>query len=218
MMGIAAAACFLVGSQAALAQTTVHTESKTKQAVPGPDSKIKSEKVVGTVTEYEAGKKIKISGDNDKIYSFDLDGTVRIDGVVTVGQMAQVEWTKENGRERVTVIAPFALGLQSSTVKSKPVASAAGHDMHMKSEVTTHKPGSDVKTKTEVVVGTVKEFEPGKKIKVTGPKDKDYSFDLDQKVTMKGPVAVGQRVRVEYTKGDMGNHVTVLSLVKKKAA
>jgi hypothetical protein len=35
---------------------------------------------------------------------------------------------------------------------------------------------------------------------------------------MNGPVAVGQRVRVEYTKGDMGNHVTVLSLVKKKAA
>ena len=218
MMGIAAAACFLVGSQAALAQTTVHTESKTKQTGPGPDSRIKSEKVVGTVTEYEAGKKIKISGPNDKIYSFDLDGAVRVDGVVTVGQMAQVEWTKENGRERVAVIAPFGLGTQSSTVKTKSVAPAAGHDMHMKSEVTTHKPGPDVKTKTEVVVGTVKEFEPGKKIKVTGPKDKDYSFDLDQKVTMNGPVAVGQRVRVEYTKGDMGNHVTVLSLVKKKAA
>jgi hypothetical protein len=217
-IGMAAAACFLVGSQAALAQTTVHTESKTKQAVPGPDSKIKSEKVVGTVTEYEAGKKIKISGPKVKVYSFDLDGTVRIDGVVTVGQMAQVEWTKENGRERVTVIAPFGLGTQSSTVKSKPVAPASGHDMHMKSEVTTHKPGLDVKTKTEVVVGTVREFEPGKKIKVTGPKNKDYSFDLDRNVTMNGPVAVGQRVRVEYTKGDMGNHVTVLSLVKKKAA
>ena len=220
MLGVAAAACFLVGSQAALAQTTVHTESKMKQTGPGPDTKIKSEKVVGTVKEYEAGKKIKISGPNDKIYSFDLDGAVRVDGVVNVGQMAQVEWTKENGRERVTVIAPFGLGTQSSTVKTVKTMPAAGHDMHMKSEVTTHQPGPDVKTKTEVVVGTVKEFEPGRKIKVIGPKDKDFSFDLDQSVTMNGVVAVGQRVRVEYTKGDMGNHVTVLSLVKgkKKAA
>ena len=219
MMGIAAVACFLVGSQAARAQTTVHTESKVKQTGPGSNPKIKSEKVVGTVKDYEAGKKIKISGPNDKIYSFDLDGTVRVDGIVTVGQMAQVEWTKKNGRERVTVIAPFALGLQPSTVKSKPVAPATGHDMHMKSEVTTHQPGPNVKTKTEVVVGTVREYEPGKKIKVTGPNDKDYLFDLDAaNVRVEGAVAVGQRVKVEYTKGDLGNHVTVLSLVKKKAA
>ncbi len=210
-IGRAAAVFFLIASPAALAQTTVHTESKTKQAGPGPDTKVKSERVVGTVKEYEAGKKIKISGPQDKVFSFDLDGAVRVDGTVTVGQMAQVEWTKENGRERVTVIAPFGLGIRSSTVKAKP---AAGHDMHMKSEVHTHQPGPDVKTKTEVVVGTVKEYQAGKKIKVTGPNDKDYSFNLDGNVTMNGPIAVGQRVRVEYTKGDMGNHVTVLSLVK----
>ena len=72
----------------------------------------------------------------------------------------------------------------------------------------------EVKTKTETVVGTVKEYEAGKKIKVTGPNDKDFSFDLDKDVSMKGNVAVGQRVKVEYTKGDMGNHVTVVSLVK----
>ena len=215
MMGIAAAACFLVGSAVAFAQTTVHTESKTKQTGPGANTKIKSESVVGTVKEYEAGKKIKVSGPNDKVYSFDLDEAVKVDGVVTVGQMAKVEWTKENGREKVTVIAPFALGLRSSTVKSPKTMPASGHDMHMKSEVTTHKPGPDVKTKTEVVVGTVKEYEAGKKIKVIGPNDKDYSFDLDGGVTLNGTVAVGQRVKVEYTKGDFGNHVTVVSLVKK---
>ena len=54
----------------------------------------------------------------------------------------------------------------------------------------------------------------GKKIKVTGPNDKDFSFDLDKDVSMKGNVAVGQRVKVQYTKGDMGNHVTVVSLMK----
>lgn len=214
MIGIAAAAFFVVGSQAAPAQTKVHTESKIKQTGPGPNTKIKSEKVVGTVKEYEAGKKIKISGPNDRIYSFDLDEAVRVNGAVKVGQMAQVEWTKENGRERATVIHPFALG-SSSTVQMKPVAPAAGRDLHVKSEVTTHKPGTNVKTKTEVVVGTVKEYEPGKKIKVTGPNDKDVAFDLDGSVALNGPIAVGQRVKVEYTKSDLGNHVTVLSLVKE---
>jgi hypothetical protein len=213
-IGMVAAVCLLIASPAVLAQT-VHTESKTKQTGPGPDTKVKGESVVGTVKEYEAGKKIKVTGPNDKVYSFDLDEAVRVNGTVAVGQMAKVEWTKENGRERVTVIAPFGLGIRSSVVKTKPVAPAAGHDLHLKSEKTIHQPGPNVKTKTEVVVGTVKEFEPGKKIKVIGPNDKDFSFDLDGGVTMNGTVAVGRRVKVEYTKGDMGNHVTVVSLVKE---
>lgn len=210
-IGMAAAVCFSIASQAAFAQTTVHTESTTKQTGPGPNTKIKSESVVGTVKEYEAGKKIKMSGPNDKVYSFDLDKAVRVEGAVAVGQMAKVEWTKENGKERVTVIAPFALGIGSSTVKTKPVA---GRDVHRKTEVTTHQPGPDVKTKTEVVIGTVREYEPGKKIKVTGPNDEDISFDLGEDVSVIGLVAVGQRVKVEYTKSNLGNRVTVLSLVK----
>jgi hypothetical protein len=211
IVGIAAAALLVLGSTGAVAQTTVHTESKTKQTGPGPNTKIKSESVVGTVKEYEAGRKIKVSGPNDKVYAFDLDGAVKIAGAVAVGQMARVDWTKENGKERVTVIAPFALGIRSSTVKTKPVA---GRDVHRKTEITTHQPGPDVRTKSEVVIGTVKEFEPGKKIKVTGPKNEDYTFDLDQNVSVIGPVAVGQRVKVEYTKSNLGNRVTVLSLVK----
>ena len=213
-IGMAAAVCFSIASQAVFAQTTVHTESTTKQTGPGPNTKIKSESVVGTVKEYEAGKKIKVSGPNDKVYSFDLDGAVRVENAVAVGQMARVEWTKENGRERVTVIAPFALGVRSSVAKTKPVASSANRDVHMKSEKTVHQPGPDDRTKTEVVIGTVKEFEPGKKIKVTGPRDEDYSFDLDENVSVIGPVAVGQRVKVEYKKSNLGNRVTVLSLVK----
>ncbi len=210
-IAIAAAACFLIVSGTAPAQTTVHTESKTKQTGPGPDTKVKTEMVVGTVKEYEAGRKIRVSGPNDKVFSFDLDKAVRVDGAVAVGQMAKVEWTKENGKERVTVIAPYALGIRSSTVKTKPVA---GRDVHRKTEVTTHQPGPDVRTKTEVVIGTVKEYEPGKRIKVIGPNDEDVSFDLDQTVSVIGPVAVGQRVKVEYTKSNLGNRVTVLSLVK----
>jgi len=215
VIGIVAAFCFLAAAQAALAQTTVHTESKTKQTGPGPNVKTKSETVIGTVKEYEAGKKIKITGPNNKDYSFDLDEAVRIDGTIAVGEMAKVEWVKgDNGKQKVTVIAPYSApsGVGTgTTAKSMP---AAGETMAMKSETTVHQPGPNVETKTETVVGTVKEFEAGKKITVTGP-DKDYSFDLDQNVSMKGTVGVGQRVKVEYTKGDMGNHVTVISLVKR---
>src|SRR6266498_3839572 len=211
VIGIVAAFCFLAVAQAALAQTTVHTESKTKQTGPGPNVKVKTETVVGTVKEYEAGKKIKITGPNNKDYSFDLDETVRVDGAIAAGQRAKVDWRKgDDGKEHVTVIAlyttPPGVGTASS-VKTKP-------SMHQTTEKTVHQPGPDIKTKTETVIGTVKEYEAGKKIKVTGPNDKDFSFDLDENVSMKGSVAVGQRVKVEYTKGDLGNHVSVVSLVK----
>ena len=64
------------------------------------------------------------------------------------------------------------------------------------------------------MIGTVKEYEPGKKIKVVGPKDKDFSFDLDENVGMKGPVAVGDRVKVTYTKTDSGQKVTIVEPYK----
>jgi hypothetical protein len=90
--------------------------------------------------------------------------------------------------------------------------------MRMKSETTVHQPGPNTQTKTEIVVGTVKEFEPGRKITVTGPDDKDYSFGLREGVGMNGKVVVGSRVKVEYTKGNDGvDHVTVVSLVPGKA-
>jgi hypothetical protein len=210
IFGIASVLCFLAGAQAALAQTTAHTETKMKRTGPGPNVKVKTETVVGTVKEYEAGKKIKVSGPNNKDYSFDLDEAVRIDGAIAAGQMAKVEWRKGNdGKEHVTVIAlyPSGVGTAASTVKTMPA-------VHQKTEKVVHQPGPDIKTKTETVIGTVKEYEAGKRIKVTGPNDKDFSFDLDQNASIKGPIAVGQRVKVEYTKGDMGNHVSVVSLVK----
>ena len=103
-IGMAAALCFLLGSQAAFAQTTVHTESKTKQTGPGPDTKVKTESVVGTVKEYEAGKKIKVVGPNDKDFSFDLDRGVTMNGSVAVGQRVKVEYTKSAAGDHVTVV------------------------------------------------------------------------------------------------------------------
>ena len=65
-------------------------------------------------------------------------------------------------------------------------------------------------------MGTVKEYEAGKKIKVTGPDNKSYSFDLDEAVSLTGPIAVGDRVKVTYTKGDSGEKVTMLAPYKGK--
>ena len=84
---MAVALGFLIGAQA-LAQSKTHTESTTKQSAPGPDLKSKTETVTGTVKEYDAGKKIKISGPNDKTYTFDLDENAQVQGTIAVGQMA----------------------------------------------------------------------------------------------------------------------------------
>ena len=71
--------------------------------------------------------------------------------------------------------------------------------------------------KTETVIGTVKEYEAGKKIVVTGPQDKEYRFDLDENASVVRPVAVGDRVKVTYQKGDTGEKVTVIAHYGGKA-
>ena len=55
-----------------------------------------------------------------------------------------------------------------------------------------------------------KEYEAGKKITVTGPKNKDYTFDLDDNVAMKGTANVGDRVKVVYSKSNGGSKVTTI--------
>jgi len=102
-----------------------------------------------------------------------------------------------------------------------------GATMHSESTTKHTGPGKNTKTKTEVVVGTVKTYEAGKKITVTGPKDKDYSFDLDENVSMAGgAVNVGDKVTVTYTKDNNGMKATTVApykastkaSTKKKAA
>ena len=53
---------------------------------------------------------------------------------------------------------------------------------------------------------------------MTGPKDKDYSFDLDENVSMAGTaINVGDRVKVTYTKGDSGQKATTIAPYTAKA-
>jgi hypothetical protein len=214
---IGASAILLLGAGAlALAQdgnapqTKTHTESFVKHSGPGPSDKVKTEKVHGTVKEYEPGKKIKISGPDDKTYSFDLDENARVEGAVVVGQMADVSYRQEaDGREHVSVI---------SGASGEAMGAATMPRSHSETAVKHRVPGAaDTKAKTETVVGVVKDFEPGKKIVVTGPDNKDYRFDLDENASMAGPVAVGDRVKVSYRKGDAGNQVTVVARYRGKA-
>jgi hypothetical protein len=190
----------------ALAQEKQHTETTTKQTGPGPDVKTKSEWVIGTVKDYEPGKKITVEGPGGKDYSFDLDEGARVQGSIAVGQKARVGYSKgADGAERVTVLS--AAGADTQPAVSGGVGAPRAHVEH---EMKESRPGPDAKTKSEVVVGTVKEYEPGKKIKVTGPGDKDFSFDLDEGVGVTGAVAPGQRVRVTYTKMPNGDKVTTI--------
>ena len=203
--GITAVALGLLlgGGGVALAQDKQHTETTTKQTGPGPDTKTKSEWVIGTVKDYEPGKKIKVEGPGGKDYSFDLDEGARVQGTIAVGQKARVGYHKgADGAERVTVLSAASADTQAAM--SEPRA-------HVESEVKESRPGPDMKTKSEVVVGTVKEYEAGKKIKVTGPGDKDFSFDLDEAVNLRGNVSVGDRVKVTYTKMPNGNKILTIN-------
>lgn len=216
LLAATAAVCFLAGPQAATAQGKVRIESKVEQKGPGADVKVRRELTTGTVREYEAGSKIELAGPGDKTYTFDLDENARVVGTITPGAMATVEWTKDDaGTERVTVLT--GRGSTKGAAEMATREPASGHEMHMKSETTMHRPGPDVKRKTEMVVGTVRKYEPGRKITVTGPNHKDVTFDLGEGVGTKGDVAVGRRVRVEYTKADDGSeHVTVVTLVPEE--
>ena len=199
----AVALCFAAGvASAQTAPQKAHTETTVKQTGPGADTKTKGETVVGTVKEYEAGKKIKISGPGDKTYAFDLDEGAKVDGSIVVGQMAKVTYHKmDNGTEHVSVV---------SKASAQDQMAAGAPKVHTESMTKHEGPGPDSKIKSEVVIGTVKEYEAGKKMKVVGPKDKDFSFDLDENVGMKGPVAVGDRVKVTFTKTNNGQKVTTV--------
>ncbi|MGE5413303.1 MAG: hypothetical protein ACM3NW_03945, partial [Syntrophomonadaceae bacterium] len=70
-------------------------------------------------------------------------------------------------------------------------------------------PGATLKSETQSVLGTVKEYEAGKTIKLSGPGDKSYSFDLRGDAKVDGAIVVGQMATVKYTKGTDGKETAV---------
>jgi hypothetical protein len=210
---LAVASLFAAGiTGVAMAQEPkTHTETTTKQTGPGPDMKTKSETVTGTVKSYTAGKSIKVEGPGGKNYSFDLDEVARVEGNVAEGSMVKVTYYKANdGREHVTVLSESKGPHGAHMMNSSNGQAAAGERVHSESSTKQTGPGPDARSKTEVVIGNVKKYEAGKKITVEGPKDKDYTFDLDEAASINPSVAVGQRVKVTYTKGNNGQKVTMI--------
>ncbi|HTO77464.1 MAG TPA: hypothetical protein VMQ61_15430 [Thermoanaerobaculia bacterium] len=205
--GLLAAASFVAAQET---QTTTSTETTVKHSGPGPDTKAKMETVVGTVKEYEAGKKIKIAGPKDKTYSFDLDENARVEGAVVVGQQAKVEyWKGTDGHERVSVVSEASRSATMAATMPKSHTESTTKNEHVNAP--------DTKSKTESVVGVVKKYEAGKKIVVTGPNNKDYSFDLDENAAVSGTIAVGERVKVTRRKGESGESITAIARYSGKA-
>jgi hypothetical protein len=103
--------------------------------------------------------------------------------------------------------------MAGQTASTTPAASAPpGGTMQMESTTKHTGPGKDTKVKTEIVIGSVKTYEAGKKITVVGPKKKNYSFDLDENVSMSGSaVNVGDKVKVTYTKDNNGMKATTIA-------
>ncbi len=210
LIGTAVGVCLMAGSQA-IAQTPEKqaVETTTKQTLPGVTLKTETQSVSGTVKEYEAGKKIELSGPDDKSYAFDLGESAKVEGTIVVGQMATVKYTKgTDGKETVSVV---------SEATANAVTAAEAPKMHSESTTKTSGPAASTKTKTETVIGTVKEYEAGKSIKVTGPKAKDYSFDLTDMASLKKAVTVGERVKVTFTKSDNGSKATTIVAYPYKA-
>jgi ribosomal protein S17 len=210
---LAVASLFAAGiTGVAMAQEPkTHTETTTKQTGPGPDMKQKSETVTGTVKSYSMGKSIKVEGPGGKNYSFDLDENARVDGNIAEGQPVKVTYYKSSdGREHVTVLSEGKGPHGAHMMASGAAGQAAGERVHSESTTKEHGPGPDMKTKSEVVIGNVKKYEAGKKITVEGPKNHDYTFDLDEAASINPNVAVGQRVKVTYTKTDSGQKVTMI--------
>lgn len=195
------------------AAQTAHTESVTKRKGPGPNTKVKTEIVTGKVTEYEPGKDIEIEGPGGDDFEFDLDEGAKVEGAIVVGQTATVRYTKgDAGKKSVVVLSGTAMSGKDPHAQAHQTQPAPGGRAHVESETKRTGPGPNSKVKTEIVVGTVKEYEAGEKITVTGPKDNDHSFDLDEDVTVKGAIVKGQQVRVEFTKGEDGTErVTIVS-------
>jgi hypothetical protein len=220
ILGTAIGLCLLAGSQA-FAQTAEKkaVETTTKQTGPGATLTTEMQSVTGTVQSYEAGKKIKLSGPNDKAYSFDLSENARLEGAIVVGQMATVKYSKgTDGKEAVLVIsAASSTSTATATATANAVPAADAAKMHSESTVKSTGPEGSTKTKTEMVVGTVKEYEAGKSIKVTGPNSKDYSFDLTDMVPLKTAVTVGERVKVTFTKSNNGDKATTIVAHPAKA-
>jgi len=109
----------------------------------------------------------------------------------------------------------------SAAAQTSDSAATGDKTMAQTTETKHTGPGPNTKTKGKTVIGTVKTLDAGKKIVVTGPKNKDYSFDLDDKdmtATVDPAVAVGNKVKVHEGTDDAGKKTLMVSPYSGKSA
>ena len=117
----------------------------------------------------------------------------------------------------LSAAAVFALAY-TAAAQAQTDTSATDKTMAQTTETKHTGPGKNTKTKGKTVTGMVKSYDAGKKIVVTGPKNKDYSFDLDDKdmtANVDPAVAVGNKVTVKESTDDAGKKT--LSVAPYKA-
>ena len=101
-----------------------------------------------------------------------------------------------------------ALAQQEQTTKKteeKTVSTSGQVDKTV--ETTVKSPAGKTKSKTHTVIGTVKEFEAGKSVKVATSSKKSQKFALDAKdvaTTVAPEVAVGVKVKVVQKTDEAG--------------
>jgi hypothetical protein len=115
----------------------------------------------------------------------------------------------------LSAAAVFALVYTAANAQTD--TSATDKTMAQSTETKHTGPGKNTKTQGKTVTGTVKEYDAGKKLVVTGPKNKDYSFDLDDKnmsAEVDPAVAVGNKVTVKEHKDAEGKETMTVSPYK----
>jgi hypothetical protein len=99
-----AAAVFAVACATA-PEKKIETEGSAttiKETGPGPNAK--TTMVSGTVTKYEPGNELEIKAADGNSHDFDLEDSVKIDGMIVVGQPVTVTYTDREGKKYVTII------------------------------------------------------------------------------------------------------------------
>ena len=108
----------------------------------------------------------------------------------------------------IPAVGIFAVAYSASAQSTPDTSSPSKDSSTVQTTETTHsESGQKTKTKSMRLIGSVKSIDAGKSIVVTGPKDKDYSFNLDDKnlISKVDPaVAVGDKVRVVQRTDDAG--------------
>jgi hypothetical protein len=100
------AASLLVGVNCAThPETKVKTEgSETVIKETGPGENVKTTMVTGVVTKYEPGNELEIRPADGNMHDFVLEDSVKVDGMIVVGQPVTVTYTDVGGKKHATII------------------------------------------------------------------------------------------------------------------